>query len=53
MKCDFSLFLTALKLFTTEYKSSVVQLEKYCRRIFLIETYRDLTVVFLFIFFFC
>ena len=30
MKCNFSLFLTVLKLFTTEYKSSVVQLEKYC-----------------------
>ena len=27
MKCNFSLFLTVLKLFTTEYKSSVVQLE--------------------------
>ena len=24
------LFLTVLKLFTTEYKFSVVQLEKYC-----------------------
>ena len=30
MKCNFSLSLTVLKLFTTEYKSSVVQLEKYC-----------------------
>ena len=29
MKCNFSLFLTELKLFTMEYKSSVVQLEKY------------------------
>ena len=27
MKCKFSLFLTAMKLFTTEYKFSVVQSE--------------------------
>ena len=30
MKDNFSLFLAVLKFFTTEYKSSVVKLEKYC-----------------------